>query len=131
MVSRTSPPLVMGENANGPSRLDLRPGGKGGEMSTTSTVSTVEEAYFPPPLDLDGHDSDESSTHRRRVSRLFDVNRLRHASVEERIEALRQLRTEQQAEGSTSDVGAEERSRRARVTDKLRDKFRIRTRTQR
>lgn len=79
---------------------------------------------------MDGHESDESSTHRRRVSRLFDLNRLRHASVEERIEVLRRYRTEQRGEEGAGGDGGDDRSRRARVADKLREKFRIRTRTQ-
>ncbi|KAF6831122.1 E3 ubiquitin-protein ligase [Colletotrichum plurivorum] len=104
-------------------RLDLRPQG---EIDNPS-----EE--FPPPLELDGHDSDGSSTVQRRRTRLFDLNRLRHASAEERIQVLRQYRTQHEGQdvpGGPS--GAErddrnERSRRAKLADKLRDKFRIRT----
>ncbi|KAF9870116.1 hypothetical protein CkaCkLH20_12350 [Colletotrichum karsti] len=102
-------------------RLDLRPQGE-------ETNDASEE--LPPPLDLDGHESDGSSTTaQRRRTRLFDLNRLRHASAEERIQVLRQYRTQQQgqdaAEGASS--APDERSRRARLADKLRDKFRIRT----
>ncbi|TDZ34711.1 Receptor-like proteiny region, transmembrane domain- and RING domain-containing protein 2 [Colletotrichum spinosum] len=100
-------------------RLDLRPQG-----------DTEPNEEFPPPLDLDGHESDGSSTAQRRRSRLLDLNRLRHASAEERIQALRQYRTQQQGQAATDDVpGADrdERSRRAKLADKLRDKFRIRT----
>ncbi|KAJ0298910.1 hypothetical protein COL5a_011817 [Colletotrichum fioriniae] len=105
-------------------RLDLRPQGEAENPSDE----------LPPPLELDGHESDGSSTSQRRRTRLFDLNRLRHASAEERIQALRQYRTQHQVQGeagsSTVDVGGEERndrSRRARLADKLRDKFRIRT----
>ncbi|KAL0940716.1 E3 ubiquitin-protein ligase [Colletotrichum truncatum] len=102
-------------------RLDLRPQGD-------NTENPTEE--LPPPLELDGHETDGSSTTQRRPGRLFDLNRLRNASAEERIQALRQYRTQQQSQGEAEErSGAEpdERSRRAKLADKLRDKFRIRT----
>ncbi|KAF5524890.1 E3 ubiquitin-protein ligase SDIR1 [Colletotrichum aenigma] len=108
-------------------RLDLRPQGE-------NTENPSDE--LPPPLDLDGHESDGSSTTQRRRTRLFDLNRLRHASAEERIQALRQYRTQQQGQDvSDEPAGAngderQERSRRARMADKLREKFRIRTNPQ-
>ncbi|GKT49363.1 E3 ubiquitin-protein ligase SDIR1 [Colletotrichum spaethianum] len=104
-------------------RLDLRPQG-GAENGSDE---------LPPPLELDGHESDGSSTTQGRRTRLFDLNRLRNASAEERIQALRQYRTQHQDQGApagATDVEHEERndrSRRARLADKLRDKFRIRT----
>jgi len=55
---------------------------------------------------------------------------MRNASSRERIAALRQLR-QQQLEAGVSAEGpeaAEEQSRRARLTGRLRDVFRIRTR---
>lgn len=105
------------------SRLDLRPQGE--------TENTSGE--LPPPLELDGHESDGSSTSQRRRTRLFDLNRLRNASPEERIQALRQYRTQHQVQGvpaGSAEVEHDDRndrSRRARLADKLRDKFRIRT----
>ncbi|WYZ37507.1 hypothetical protein EsH8_II_001013 [Colletotrichum jinshuiense] len=104
-------------------RLDLRPQGE---------VENPSEE-LPPPLELDGHESDGSSTAQRRRTRLFDLNRLRQASAEERIQVLRQYRTQNQGQGApagSADVERDdrnERSRRARLADKLRDKFRIRT----
>ncbi|KAJ0161209.1 E3 ubiquitin-protein ligase SDIR1 [Colletotrichum tanaceti] len=104
-------------------RLDLRPQG---EADNTN-------GELPPPLDLDGHESDGSSTSQRRRTRLFDLNRLRNASPEERIQALRQYRTQHQVQGAPAGSAEVEhddrndRSRRARLADKLRDKFRIRT----
>ncbi|KZL84839.1 ring finger domain-containing protein [Colletotrichum incanum] len=104
-------------------RLDLRP--QGGAENTSDEL--------PPPLELDGHESDGSSTTQRRRTRLFDLNRLRNASAEERIQALRQYRTQHQGQGAPPDAADAERderndrSRRARLADKLRDKFRIRT----
>ncbi|KAK1992445.1 hypothetical protein LX36DRAFT_296861 [Colletotrichum falcatum] len=103
-------------------RLDLRP--QGGAQNNDE---------LPPPLELDGHESDGSSSTQRRRTRLFDLNRLRNASAEERIQALRQYRTQHQVQGAPAGpAGAErddrdDRSRRARLADKLRDKFRIRT----
>ena len=82
---------------------------------------------------------------RRRTTRLFDLHRLRHATVEERIEALRRFRVENQyengADGSAaaSSPGAAraaspnengDEANRERLTKRLRDKFRIRTRAQ-
>ncbi|KAK2016646.1 hypothetical protein LZ32DRAFT_85157 [Colletotrichum eremochloae] len=104
-------------------RLDLRPQG--------SAQNSSDE--LPPPLELDGHESDGSSSTQRRRTRLFDLNRLRNASAEERIQALRQYRTQHQVQGAPAGpVEAEhddrnDRTRRARLADKLRDKFRIRT----
>ncbi|KAK1988306.1 hypothetical protein LZ30DRAFT_745213 [Colletotrichum cereale] len=104
-------------------RLDLRP--QGGAQNNNDEL--------PPPLELDGHESDESSSTQRRRTRLFDINRLRNASAEERIQALRQYRTQHQVQGAPAgpvDVERDDRndrSRRARLADKLRDKFRIRT----
>ena len=75
-------------------------------------------------------EGDRGHGQRRRISRFLDLNRLRHAPPDERIAALRSLRQESQQETSTTAVTAddtEERSRRARLTGRLRDTFRIRT----
>ncbi|KAL9949145.1 hypothetical protein ACHAO5_001124 [Verticillium nonalfalfae] len=108
-------------------RHDLRP-----EHDEDEERSSADDA-LPPPLELDGQDSDSNSTNgpqRRRTSRLLDLNRLRNASVEERMQALRDYRREQRAhaapEGS-SEHEVDARGRRARLADKLRDKFKIRT----
>jgi hypothetical protein len=99
-------------------------------MSTTG-----EGSELPPPLSVEGEgtasaeEATSSSPPRRGVARLLDLNRLRHAPPDERIAALRQLREQSQQEGEpTEDV--EESSRRARLTNRLRDTFRIRTRAQ-
>lgn len=108
-----------------PSRLDLRP---------EKTADDSPDAQLPPPLaaDLIEHDDASGPTRdRRRTSRILDLNRLRHASVEERIEILRWHRTQQQEQSpTTTEPDSEERGRRARLADRLRDKFRVRTRTQ-
>ncbi|KAG5937345.1 hypothetical protein E4U53_000022 [Claviceps sorghi] len=107
-------------------RLDLRPG------HSTHSESSEQGANLAPPLALEEEDHESSCVHHgHRLSRLFDLNRLRHAPVEERIEALRQIRAhtqhqEENAQGAT----ATGRPHAAKLTDKLKDKFRIRTRSQ-
>ncbi|KAL2066411.1 hypothetical protein VTL71DRAFT_2482 [Oculimacula yallundae] len=109
-------------------RHDLRP---------VTTATSTAEGEFPPPLsandDADRVSSEGSAHQRRRISRFLDLNRLRHAPPDERIAALRQLREESQRAGGeplSSDDIAEEPTRRARLTNRLRDTFRIRTRAQ-
>ena len=88
---------------------------------------------MPPPLELEGlQDDARSTTQRRRMSRFLDLARLRHASPEERIQALRQFRRSetQRQEESGSSQGSSDGGRRAKLADKLRDKFRVLTRTQ-
>lgn len=112
------------------SRLDLRPAGSDGE----ATSPTTEQNSMAPPLDSDEAASFEAQPgpQHRRMSRIFDLNVLRQAPREERIQALRRYATENEetagsrARGS-SPSNEEERSRRARLADRLRDKFRIRT----
>jgi hypothetical protein len=113
------------------SRHDLRPG------TANSNAATDE---LPPPLEGDNttehsgeaEGSTEGSTRqqRRRISRFLDLNRLRHAPPDERIAALRELREQSRAEGDQVEDVEEQRSRRTRLTGRLRDTFRIRTRTQ-
>lgn len=103
-----------------PSRLDLRP--------PEQRHSTADEAGMAPPLELDGpHDDARTVAQRMRVSRILDLSRLRHASPEERIQALRQYRRSQAQEDGGD--GAD-RGRRAGVADRLRDRFRVLTRAQ-
>lgn len=58
--------------------------------------------------------------------------RLRHAPPEERIATLRELAREQsqQVPAAADQDSSEEQSRRAKLADRLRNTFRIRTRTQ-
>jgi hypothetical protein len=60
------------------------------------------------------------------------LNRLRYASVEERIEVLRRYRREsqRQASGGSALDGEDERKQSAKLSNRLRDRFRIRTRAQ-
>ena len=100
-----------------------------------STTGEGEGSELPPPLGVEAGEAsnvDEvsGSNHQRRgVARLLDLNRLRHAPPDERIAALRQLREQSQREGEPAE-DVEETSRRARLTNRLRDTFRVRTRAQ-
>jgi hypothetical protein len=63
----------------------------------------------------------------------LDRNRLRHATPEAqeaRMDIARRLRDQSQQDGEPAEEVEEQRSRRARLTGRLRDTFRIRTRTE-
>lgn len=116
------------------SRHDLRP---------VATEPTAEGSELPPPLSTteDGTPptaststspvpAGEEDTHQRhRASRFLDLHRLRTAPPDERIAALRRLREQSRQDGDEVD-DVEEPTRRARLTGRLRDTFRIRTRRQ-
>ena len=113
------------------SRHDLRPATT---EAPEGAAPTAEGSELPPPLNPEEGtevtaEGDEALTspQPRRGSRFLDLNRLRHAPADERIAALRSLREQTQRDGEAEDV--EEPSRRARLTGRLRDTFRIRTRT--
>jgi hypothetical protein len=78
------------------------------------------------------YEEEEGGQHRSRASRLLDIHRLRHAPADERIAALRELReqTQNEDEPAETDADAEGTSRRVRLTGRLRDAFKIKTRTQ-
>ncbi|KAI1388767.1 uncharacterized protein F4822DRAFT_256916 [Hypoxylon trugodes] len=111
-------------------RLDLRP--QEGEQNETdegtdSTTphdaggdNTIDNHLVPPSEGAgDGNQG-------RRISRLLDWNRLRHASVDERIQALRQYR---QSQGTSSgNASTEDQNHHTKLSDRLREKFHIRTR---
>ncbi|KAK7228907.1 hypothetical protein V2G26_001077 [Clonostachys chloroleuca] len=115
-------------------RLDLRPGHHesqdGHEVEGSMTL--------PPPLAWEGGEHDAlQSSYRNRVSRLFDVNRLRQATAEEQMEALRQLREDRITRGSVASdlqesqpAEEEQRHQGTPFADKLREKFRILTKSQ-
>ncbi|TVY39723.1 Receptor homology region,transmembrane domain- and RING domain-containing protein [Lachnellula subtilissima] len=120
-------------------RRDLR---GDAEEPNSSEEAARASTDLPPPLNLEGtleashhHEAGESSEdgnhQRHRISRFLDLNRLRHAAPHERIAALRQLREESRTQEQIEQVEVEgQQSRRTRVTGRLRDTFRIRTRTQ-
>lgn len=109
------------------SRIDLRPA----ETNTAEPDQTAEEdAALPPPLtETEGADAQVHPS-RGRLSRRLDATLMHNASSHERIAALRQLRQQQLDSGAPTagpDAEREEQSRRARLTGRLRDAFRIRT----
>ncbi|KAI5862335.1 hypothetical protein GGS23DRAFT_93787 [Durotheca rogersii] len=108
-------------------RLDLRPQEDSEDDHTAGHLDIhndhVDSLPIPPSED------DADGVQRRRISRLLDWNRLRHATVDERIQALRQYRQSQQGAGAGAGSGsAEDQSRHAKLSDRLREKFHIRTR---
>lgn len=106
--------------------MDLRPGRHDPNAGSLSD----QEDNLPPPLVLEGDDGDSShAPHGNRLTRLLDVNRLRQAGVEERMAALRQMRA-QSTNQDTQEPDTVDRPQAARLADKLKDKFRIRTRSQ-
>lgn len=116
------------------SRHDLRPVTSATEdtAETAGTTAEDEDAELPPPLAAEGTTEEASNSNSQRrtlVSRLLDPTRLRHAPPDERIAALRRLREVSQGDGVLAE-DVEEPSRRARLTGRLRDTFRIRTRTE-
>ncbi len=127
------------------SRHDLRPV-TSATSHTEDTAITGATDELPPPLSInegtEGHsteatgdslEGDASQHQRRRISRFLDLHRLRHAPPDERIAALRSLREESQRDtdaAATPAEDTEERTRRARLTGRLRDTFRIRTRAE-
>jgi hypothetical protein len=138
MVSSPPPPLY--PNPDNLSRHDLRPVTSSTSDPTDPTSPTAEGSELPPPLAVNEgsengaetvaeSDNASASPQRRRVSRFLDLNRLRNAPPDERIAALRRLREQSQQDGESAE-DVEEPSRRARLTGRLRDTFRIRTRTQ-
>ncbi|KAI0907677.1 hypothetical protein F4823DRAFT_626166 [Ustulina deusta] len=117
-------------------RLDLRPpedveGEENGDTAATQDATATADGHLAPPTGTHQDQEPEPTaageeTHRRRRSRLFDWNRLRHASVDERLQALRQYRQSQQASDPASGAADDER-RHSRLTDRLRERFHIRS----
>ncbi|KAK4204665.1 hypothetical protein QBC40DRAFT_83384 [Triangularia verruculosa] len=112
-------------------RLDLRP---------HSEQNAEDPNQLAPPLSgewSDNHNGQTTTQQRRKSLRFLDLHRLRHASVEERIEILRRHRSQQQlresqppqtaSSGSTAVESEEGHNRRASLADRLRDRFRVHT----
>lgn len=111
------------------SRHDLRP------ITSNSSGLTIVEGLSPPLSAIDEQryysDNQEYNSRRNRINRFFDLNRLRQAPPSESIAALRQLRQQTQNQAASANLeDIEERTRSARLTKRLKDAFRIRTRTQ-
>ncbi|KAH8677407.1 hypothetical protein BX600DRAFT_506449 [Xylariales sp. PMI_506] len=105
-------------------RLDLNP--PTAETADAAGPATgVQQEPQPQESIAETQSTNDADTLQgRRRSRLLDWNRLRHATVDERIQALREMR----ASGASG--LPEERTQHTRLTDRLREKFYIRTRTQ-
>lgn len=103
------------------SRVDLRP--------TTSHTSETAPASptsgdLAPPLEEITEAPNPATSGRQRLSFFYNLRHLRDASAEERLAALRTLQSEnRQASAATIDVDRERR-----LSSRLRDAFRIRTR---
>jgi len=106
-------------------RVDLRPA-----PSVAAETAPAADGELPPPLTETEAGDPSTRAQRSRASRILDLAHMRHAPAHERIAALRQLRVEQQREGGGSATDVEERGRSSRLTGRLRDVFRIRTRTE-
>jgi hypothetical protein len=117
--------LSPNHTTNRSSRHNLNPVKSNTSETADPAAQTTESSELPPPLAAE--EGEASNPQRRRVSRFVDLARLRHAPPHERIAALRQLR-EQSRREPTAPEDAEETSRRTRLTNRLRDTFRIRTR---
>ena len=115
-------------NINWHSRLDLNP--TTSRTDADPSDAAADESALPPPLGGESRPSHEDPAHRarRRAASLLHLHRLRTAPPDERIAALRQLREQTRAEGGT--VEEVEEPSRARLADRLRDRFRIGTRQQ-
>ncbi|KAF9886699.1 hypothetical protein FE257_011213 [Aspergillus nanangensis] len=113
-------------------RIDLNPPKEEGEEQDH------EEGERPGPSESPREGSPEPTaepTHRhRRLSSYLhsslNARRMRDASVEERIAALRSVREETNQDGTNEDTD-ERLHRRSRLTHRLRDRFRIHTRPHR
>lgn len=71
-------------------------------------------------------DNSAQNRHSHRLTNYLNARRMRNASVEERLAALRQVREANQGDAAEEYGGA--RSSRSRLTRRLRERFRIRTR---
>lgn len=98
------------------SRHDLNPAEPTPEETAPEAGATVEPS--PPVAAETPVFVDPAARNRRRVSRFFELNRLRNAPPDERIAALRALREEGQSDTTTAPQVTEEPSRR-RLRDRL------------
>lgn len=108
------------------SRLDLNPeAATDGTNDATTTDATATD--LPPPLGQTGEGQSEATPRaRNRISRFLDLHRLRTATPDERIAALRQLREESRAEGT---IAAEPQTEEPATRNRLRDRLRLNRRS--
>ncbi|KAL3470164.1 hypothetical protein BJX99DRAFT_56453 [Aspergillus californicus] len=110
-------------------RIDLNPPKTEGEEETQEGENRPEEQDITAAQ----QPGEETPTHRhRRLSNLIhgplNARRMRDASVEERLAALRSVREEANREAEAESGSDEQQNRRHRLTARFRDRFRIRTR---
>lgn len=107
-------------------RIDLNPPQAEGETENQDGETGSEENAA-----TNNQPAEETHTHRHRLSSYLtstlNARRMREASVEERLAALRSVREEANRDPADGDEN-EQRRRRIRLTARLRDRFRIRTR---
>lgn len=107
--------------ANDRSRIDLNPPQEEQEEEQQGTDSHPQ-TRDPTP---------ERQTRQRRLTGYFsstlNARRMREATVEERLAALRTVREEARTSGEAED--ADDQPHRNRLSTRLRERFRIRTRT--
>lgn len=114
--------------ANRTSRIDLNP--------HKADENEEDEAGDNPEAPQDGPaetnpDEQPSRQHRRLTSYLhgpLNARRMREASVEERLAALRSVREVNREDVEAAENADERQGRRSRLTARLRERFRIRTR---
>ncbi|KAI1431750.1 hypothetical protein GGR50DRAFT_42980 [Xylaria sp. CBS 124048] len=113
-------------------RFDLRPPEdiereENGEATTSPDGATEatdgQQAPSPGTEQAPEPNATGEAAHRRRRSRLLDWNRLRHAPVDERVQALRLYRQFLQG----TDPAAGEERRHSRLTERLRERLHIRS----
>lgn len=111
-----------------PSRIDLNP------AKTEENGEEGENPEHPEETPAEGTATPTAEATQSRHNRLtnylhghgpLNARRMRNATVEERLAALRRVREENQDEAANQN---DARPNRARLTTRLRDRFRIRTR---
>jgi hypothetical protein len=137
LVSSNPPPFPLDflslTNYDPCSRIDLNPSLS--EQDGPANGETEPGSAHPTPAESTTHDENNATHHRRRISSYIhdtlNARRMRDASVEERIATLRQLRQEQQDNVNTAPTEPAPQTpanRARRLSSRLRDTFRIRTR---
>lgn len=116
------------------SRIDLNPSQPEGEGENQEGETNAEGQQQDETTNNDNNNNqpEETQPHRhRRISSYLhstlNARRMRDASVEERLAALRSVREEANRD-EENETENEERRRRNRLTTRLRERFRIRTR---
>ncbi|KAI9924952.1 hypothetical protein MW887_006359 [Aspergillus wentii] len=113
-------------------RIDLNPSQPEGENETGEAEDNTETTQDNNPAGAAEQQSEavQGRQHHRLTNYLhgtLNARRMRDASVEERLAALRVVRAEANREDAAEDA-EEGQNRRSRLTTRLRDRFRIRTR---